>query len=49
LDRKGVKLMSIEAVVALVVGTVIVLAAPALILSTDIWKRYRDMRHRGQG
>ncbi|MGD9047582.1 MAG: hypothetical protein PVF77_05980 [Anaerolineae bacterium] len=41
--------MSVEAVVALVLGTVVVLAAPALILSTDIWKRYKGMRHRGQG
>jgi hypothetical protein len=37
--------MSVEAVVALVVGTVVVLAAPALILSSDILKRYRDTRH----
>ena len=40
--------MSIEAVVSLVVGTVIVLAAPALILSTDILERYRQTRHRAQ-
>jgi hypothetical protein len=40
--------MSVEAVVALVVGTVLVLAVPALILSTDILKQYWDMRHRAQ-
>lgn len=40
--------MSVEAVVALVVGTVVVLATPALILSTDVLKRYWDMRHRAQ-
>jgi hypothetical protein len=40
--------MSVEAVVALVVGTVVVLAAPALILSTDLLERYRAMRHRAQ-
>jgi hypothetical protein len=37
--------MNIEAVVFLVVGTVVVLAAPALLLSTDILERYRQMRH----
>jgi hypothetical protein len=40
--------MSLEAVIALVIGTVVVLAAPALILSTDVLKQYWDTRHRAQ-
>jgi hypothetical protein len=38
--------MSVEAVVALVIGTVVVLAAPALILSTDIVEQAKKLRHR---
>jgi hypothetical protein len=38
--------MSIEAVVALVIGTIVVLAAPALILSTDIVEQTKKIRQR---
>ena len=34
--------MDVQAVVALVVGTVLVLSIPALVLSTDIVERFRS-------
>lgn len=34
--------MDVQAVVALVVGTVLVLSIPALLLSTDIMDRFRS-------
>jgi hypothetical protein len=36
--------VSIEAVVALVIGTIVVLVAPALILSTDIIEQTKKIR-----
>lgn len=38
---KGVNLMGAQAVIALVVGTVVVLFAPALVLSPEIADRMR--------
>lgn len=38
--------MSIEAVVALVIGTLVVLAAPAVILSTDIVEQTKRIRQK---
>lgn len=38
--------MNVEAVVALIVGTAVVLLIPALFLSTDIVERYRGIRGR---
>ena len=38
--------MDVQAVVALVVGTVLVLSIPALLLSTDIVDRLRSARRR---
>ena len=38
--------MDVQAVVALVVGTVLVLSIPALILSTDIVDRFRSALRR---
>ncbi len=36
--------MNVEAVVALIVGTIIVLLMPALILSPDPIRRFKEMR-----
>jgi hypothetical protein len=38
--------MDVQAVVVLVVGTVVVLLTPALLLSPDLVQRYRGMRAR---
>jgi len=38
--------MDMQAVVALVVGTVLVLAVPALLLSTDVMDRFRSVLRR---
>jgi hypothetical protein len=46
--QKGDQPMTLEAVIALVVGTVVVLVTPALILSTDISDRYKAMREKTQ-
>jgi hypothetical protein len=45
---EGGKPMNVEAVVALIVGTAVVLLIPALLLSPDIAERYRGMRGRAQ-
>ncbi len=42
----GVDFMDVQAVVALVAGTVLVLSIPALALSTDIVDRFRRVRRR---
>ena len=41
--------MGVQAVVSLVVGTVLVLSIPALVLSTDIVDRFRSVRRRRSG
>ena len=38
--------MDMQAVIALVVGTVLVLSVPALLLSTDVMDRFRSVLRR---
>jgi hypothetical protein len=42
LPRKGVSTMDVQAVVALVVGTLLVLSLPALLLSGDLLDQIRN-------
>ena len=40
--------MNVEAVVGLVVGTVVVLLIPGLILSTDLVRRFQEIRSKAR-